>query len=56
MPVMRRGSNHRDALVLAPPFSSPRQESLLQLSDEHAVPLTIGESVSLQVMKRHHWH
>ncbi|XP_071165105.1 run domain Beclin-1-interacting and cysteine-rich domain-containing protein-like isoform X1 [Mytilus edulis] len=44
MPVMRRGSSHHEALALAPRFASPRQESVLSLSDEHAIPVSVGSA------------
>ncbi|XP_048745688.2 run domain Beclin-1-interacting and cysteine-rich domain-containing protein-like isoform X2 [Ostrea edulis] len=37
-----RSSRSHNALSLAPPFSSPRQESIFCLSDEHAVPSLEG--------------
>ncbi|CAG2223842.1 RUBCN [Mytilus edulis] len=44
MPVMRRGSSLHEALALAPRFASPRQESVLSLSDEHAIPVNVGSA------------
>ncbi|XP_062601083.1 run domain Beclin-1-interacting and cysteine-rich domain-containing protein-like isoform X2 [Saccostrea cucullata] len=46
----RKSSSH-DAMALAPPFASPKQESILCMSDEHAVPSSIRESTSPEETK-----
>lgn len=37
-------SSSHGAMALAPPFASPKKESILCMSDEHAVPSSISKS------------
>nr|XP_022343883.1 run domain Beclin-1-interacting and cysteine-rich domain-containing protein-like isoform X3 [Crassostrea virginica] len=46
----RKSSSH-DAMALAPPFASPKKESILCMSDEHAVPASIRTSTSPEETK-----
>ncbi|XP_033760801.1 run domain Beclin-1-interacting and cysteine-rich domain-containing protein-like isoform X1 [Pecten maximus] len=44
----RRSSYHQGALALAPPFTSPKRESILCKSDEYALPSSIASTGSPQ--------
>ncbi|XP_021360063.1 run domain Beclin-1-interacting and cysteine-rich domain-containing protein-like isoform X2 [Mizuhopecten yessoensis] len=44
----RRSSYHQGALALAPPFTSPKRESILCKSDEYALPSSIVSTGSPQ--------
>lgn len=44
-------SSSHGAMALAPPFASPKKESILCMSDEHAVPSSISKSSIMVLIK-----